>query len=91
MTESSTNGYRHGDEGVTVHFNIHMDPSKGPAQSEDLVGVIRSEIQSAQNATESVLGGLVIDEESVEIQGEAPAAADRAEDPLIAPPDFHNT
>ncbi len=65
-----------GDEGLTVHFNIHMDPAKGEATSNELIDVLTTEVTSSNgNATEtdspttSVLGDLVIDVQSINIQG----------------------
>ncbi|TRY68657.1 hypothetical protein TCAL_02473 [Tigriopus californicus] len=62
-----------GEDGLTVHFNVHMDPSKGEPKSEELLTVIKHEIQVATNSTESILGELVIDDESLEIQERAPS------------------
>lgn len=57
---------------MTIHFNVHMDPSKGPIRSEDIKAILRQEIVTASNSTtaqDSVLGDLAIDEESLEVQG----------------------
>ena len=55
---------------MTVHFNVHMDPSKEKTEAEELSEVIKREIATASNDTDnSVLGELVIDAESLEIQG----------------------
>lgn len=61
--------FRLGEDGLTVHFNVHMDPSKGEPKSDELLTVIKHEIQMAANSTQSILGELVIDDESLEIQG----------------------
>ena len=74
---------------MTVHFNVHMDPSKGlPLLPEDVSAAIKAEIRRARAAKEeadresgnlldvdggkrkTVLGDLVIDEESLDVQGE---------------------
>ena len=54
---------------MTIHFNVHMDPTKGTITSADLREVIGQEIQLAANSTDSVLGELGIDAESLDIQG----------------------
>ena len=46
-----------------------MDPTKGETEADELLGVIRHEIDVAANTTESILGDLVIDGDSLEIQG----------------------
>jgi hypothetical protein len=51
-----------------VHFNVHMDPSKGETLPEQIEDVLMMEI--GKNDTNSVLGELVIDGESLDIQGE---------------------
>jgi hypothetical protein len=66
-----------GDDGLTVHFNIHMDLAKGETTSNELIDVLTTEVTSSNgNATEtetptttSVLGDLVIDVQSINIQG----------------------
>ena len=63
---------RHGEAGMTVHFNVHMDPAKGETMPEDLADVILGEILYAQNNTDAVLSDVVIDEESLDIQGKDP-------------------
>ena len=55
---------------MTVHFNVHMDPAKGETVPDDLADVILGEILYAQNNTDAVLSDVVIDEESLDIQGE---------------------
>ena len=60
---------RHGEDGMTVHFNVHMDPAKGETMPEELTDVILGEILYAQNNTDAVLSDVVIDEESLDIQG----------------------
>ena len=60
---------RHGEDGMTVHFNVHMDPAKGETMPEELTDVILGEILYAQNNTDAVLSDVVIDEESIDIQG----------------------
>ena len=57
---------------MTVHFNVHMDPTKGETMPDDLADVILGEILYAQNNTDAVLSEVVIDEESLDIQGEEP-------------------
>ena len=59
----------HGAHGLTIHFNVHMDPARGETEADELLGVIRHEIDVAANTTESILGDLVIDGDSLEIQG----------------------
>lgn len=59
----------HGAHGLTIHFNVHMDPAKGETEADELLGVIKHEIDVAANTTESILGDLVIDRDSLEIQG----------------------
>ena len=54
---------------MTVHFNVHMDPAKGETVPEDLSDVILGEILYAQNNTDAVLSDVVIDEDSLDIQG----------------------
>ena len=72
--KTTKNIFSLGDEGLTVHFNIHIDPSKGETSSVDLVDVLTTEI-SADNSTETetasnpILGDLVIDVQSINIQG----------------------
>ncbi len=102
--------FSHGEDGLTVHFNVHLDPSKGLVTPEDLINVISGQIHAAnkansdkigddnngnnyydadapqdltkgnivekaddegsnQNNIQSVLGDLIIDEESLDIQG----------------------
>ena len=46
-----------------------MDPARGETEADELLGVIRHEIDVAANTTESILGDLVIDGDSLEIQG----------------------
>ena len=64
-----------GDEGLTVHFNLHMDPSKGDISSNQLVDVLSTEMTSpnsteeAETETTSILGDLSIDVQSIKIQG----------------------
>ena len=55
------------EPGLTVHFNVHMDPSKFDVQPEDIIDVLSQEILN--NTTESVLGDLVVDLDSLDIQG----------------------
>ena len=52
-----------------MHFNVHMDPAKGETVPEDLSDVILGEILYAQNNTDAVLSDVVIDEDSLDIQG----------------------
>ena len=71
----------HGEAGVTVHFNVHMDPAKGKTKPEEIYEVILSEILlAADNSTDSaaannlvdkstVLSDIVIDEQSLEVEG----------------------
>ena len=54
---------------MTVHFNVHMDPAKGETVPDELADVILGEIIYAQNNTDAVLSDVVIDEESLDIQG----------------------
>ena len=54
---------------MTVHFNIHMDPAKGATSAGDIADVLKQEILSS-NVTGSVLGDLVVDIDTLEIQGE---------------------
>ncbi len=104
---------RHGQDGLTVHFNVHLNPSSssstsesdsaggGLSRTEQVEAVLRSAIAKANGsnvgnnggggggdnlllndeerkalleaeeaAEESVLGDLVIDEESLDVQGE---------------------
>ena len=67
--------FRLGDEGLTVHFNLHMDPSKGDISSNELVELLSAEMTSpnstegAETETTSILGDLSIDLQSINIQG----------------------
>ncbi len=64
--------FSHGDEGLTVHFNLHLDPAKGATSSEEVTDMIRDEIGAAANATEtdSILGDIVIDADTLQVHGE---------------------
>ena len=55
------------ETGLTVHFNLHMDPSKGDISESNIIDVLTEEILSS-NVTGSVLGDLVIDLDSLDIQ-----------------------
>ena len=69
----NTLNFRHDKEGVTVHFNLHMDPSKGDATANDVTDVLTTEILTSNSteteSTSSILGDIVIDVQSVNIQG----------------------
>ncbi len=52
-----------------MHFNVHVDPEKGETPAEELRQVISEQIVSAANSTEAILGDLVIDANSLEVQG----------------------
>ena len=54
---------------MTVHFNVHLDPAKGETVPGELADVILGEILYAQNNTDAVLSDIVIDEDSLDIQG----------------------
>lgn len=56
-------------EDVKVHFNVHFDPAKGDVTSIDIGEAINKEIEAAINTTGSVLDSIVIDKESIQIQG----------------------
>jgi hypothetical protein len=69
---------RLGDGGLTVHFNIHMDPSKFEATPADVADVLTAEVAAgnatdAASASNSILGDIVIDTQSIDIQGKASA------------------
>ena len=64
-----------------------MDPAKGETEANELLQVIRHEIDMAANTTESILGDLVIDAESLEIQGEESNINDR----ILALNDYFST
>ena len=66
---------------MTVHFNVHMDPAKGGTMPEELTDVILGEILYAQNNTDAVLSDVVIDEESLDIQGKKKQASLRSLQP----------
>ena len=62
---------------MTVHFNVHMDPSKGDASTNDVADILTTEVLSTTNSTSdeptdtnSILGDIVIDVQSINIQGE---------------------
>ena len=66
---------------MTVHFNVHMDPAKGETMPEELTDVILGEILYAQNNTDAVLSDVVIDEESLDIQGKTGNGSPRSLQP----------
>ena len=70
---------------MTVHFNVHMDPAKGETMPEELTDVILGEILYAQNNTDAVLSDVVIDEESLDIQGKTGNGSPRSLQPTQSP------
>ena len=62
---------------MTVHFNVRMAPSKGDASTNDVADILTTEVLSTTNSTSdeptdtnSILGDIVIDVQSINIQGE---------------------
>ena len=60
--------FRLESEDVIVHFNLHFNPALGPIDPLEVEEVILKEIEIA-NVTGSVLDQVVIDKESLAIQG----------------------
>ena len=60
--------FRLESEDVIVHFNLHFNPALGPIDPLEVEEVILKEIEMA-NVTGSVLDQVVIDKESLAIQG----------------------
>ena len=67
------------EPGLTVHFNVHMDPSVRTFEgspgvtSQAITDVLTREIAAASNETtsgNSVLGDLIIDLDSLEVHGQ---------------------
>ena len=67
------------EPGLTVHFNVHMDPTvrsfegASTVTPQAIADVLSREIAAAANETtagDSVLGDLIIDIDSLEVQGE---------------------
>ncbi len=70
--DTTTCCFRLEDENVKVHFNVHFDPAQGRVATRDIAEIIGEEITLAANTTiggSPILGDLVINADSIEIQG----------------------
>ena len=60
---------------MIVHFNIHMDPTKGKVDQTEILDIIQNEINIKDlpsyegEETSSIFGDIVIDDNSIQVQG----------------------